>query len=353
MTIYFVVWMLVIIPYLLMPNRHNTKFSHKYAIYIGMCLTLLIGLRGITVGADTAQYEYRYRIVEEMIKPGVAERGYSFFSYFFKQLGFSYYAYNFVVACILSGVLALYYGTYSKNVAFSTIIFMTIGLLPMYMTGTRQALAISLCTIGFILADKRHSILALAIVLLASTFHTSALACIAAIAFIMLRLRLSRQTIIVCLMIAAAAILYRGRLVSLIQPLIPVKYTAIDLNENYQINPLLIIISILIPMFCVMFDSGVERDGRYSRQRTWLYMFSCANALFTILAPSSVYFSRVAYYFVHANSILIPNMIAEQDKYENRQLMNILIIAVCMAYFVIGTPGGTLQIDQYRFFWQD
>ena len=66
-----------------------------------------------------------------------------------------------------------------------------------------------------------------------------------------------------------------------------------------------------------------------------------------------VFLRKCAFYHSHANSILIPNMIAEQDKYENRQLMNILIIAVCMAYFVMSIPGGTLKIDKYMFFWQD
>ena len=146
---------------------------------------------------------------------------------------------------------------------------------------------------------------------------------------------------------------FRQQLVGLIEPLIPQKYNEFDLNENYGINPLLIIISVLIPLFCLIFDNGLEKDGKYSRQKTWLLVFSCINALFTILAPSSMYFSRAAYYFVHVNSIIIPNTIVEQDTYENRQIMSLLISALCIAYFIISIPGGTLKIDQYVFFWNN
>lgn len=353
MGIYYIVWLLIIVPYLLMPNRHSFKFEKKYAVYIAVCLILLMGLRGVSVGADTIQYERRYRTVEDLIKPGAPERGYSFFSYVFSCLGFSFYGYNFVVACVLSGTLMLFYACYSKNTAFSAIIFMTIGLLPMYMSGTRQSLAISICLVAYILVDKHHSLFAIALVLLASTFHTSAIACMVAVALIAMRIRLSKQTLFIILGVAAATIVLRNGLVSIIVPLIPEKYAAIDLDANYHINPLLIVISLLIPAFCLLFDVDVSADGKFDCTKTWMYIFACLNAVFIILSPSSVYFSRVAYYFVHVNSIIVPNMILGQTKYENRQLMNILIIAVCMAFFVISMPEGTLVIDKYRFFWQE
>lgn len=356
MIIYVVLWIMILAPYLL-TNKHMWKNFHRnYAIYIFLCLLVLLGFRHISVGTDTKQYEYLYSISSEHLAIVKHDRGYYVFSNFFNQLGLSFQFYNFIVAFILVGSLVIFYATYSKNISFSALIFMTIGLLPMYMSGTRQSLAISICLMAYVWADKHrgliHTILACLVVWLASTFHSSAVVCYVAIAVITLRLRLSRQGLIALVLIAAAAMVYRNQLANLLFYILPEKYLNYDLNADYRINPLLIIIAIMIPAFCLIFDVDTERDGKYSPERTWMYLFSCANILFTILAKNSMYFSRIAYYFVHVNSLLIPNMISTQRLRTNAYVMYIVIGVICMLYFLISIPGGALGIDNYMFFWQ-
>lgn len=356
MSIYLVLWALLILPYIMVNGKGWKNFKRNYAIYVFICLVVLIGCRHISVGADTRQYEYLYSISAEQISPEKYDQGYYHFSNFFHQAGFSYQAYNFIVALILVGSLVFFYATYSKNIAFSILVFMTIGLLPMYMTGTRQSLAISICLIAVTWADKHkgilHLIVSLLLVWLASTFHASAVAGFAAIFVIALRPRLSRQSLFMLVIIAAGAMVYRNDVAGLAQYVLPEKYMSYDLNADYQINPLLIIISIMIPVFCLVFDTDVQPDGRFSTEKTWLYLFSCANILLTILAKNSMYFSRISYYFVHANSILISNMIVKQRLRTNSYIMYMVIGAICMLYFLISMPGGTLKIDNYMFFWQ-
>ena len=356
MAIYIVIWIAILVPYFL-PNRSEWKnFNRNYATFVFGCLAVLIGFRHVTVGADTLQYQYYYSISADKLGVDQRDRGYFLFADFFNQRGLSFQVYNFIVACILAAVLVWFYLSYSKNLGFSILIFMTIGLLSMYMTGIRQSLAITISLVAIQWIDKHKGILhlciACALIWVASTFHASAVICYAIIALILLRLRLSRPFIFLVVMIAAAALVYRQAFVRLIQGWLPVEYESYDLNANYQINPLLIIISILIPTFCLIFDTEIEKDGKYSREKTWLYLISCANILFTIMARNSMYFSRIAFYFLHVNSILIPNMIEEQRIKSNIYIMYILIGAICMVYFLISIPGGTLQIDNYRFFWQ-
>lgn len=332
------------------------NFKRNYAIYVSVCLLVLIGCRHVSVGADTRQYEYLYSISSEQISPEKYDQGYYRFADFFHQLGFSYQAYNLVVASVLVSSLVLFYATYSKNVAFSTLVFMTIGLLPMYMSGTRQSLAISICLFAMVWIDKHkgitHTIAACLLVGLASKFHASAIVGVAGIIVIALKLRMSRQSLFVLVLVAAAAMIYRNYVAQFAQYILPAKYMSYDLNADYHINPLLIIISVLIPAFCLIFDTEVQHDGKYSSEKTWLYLFSAANILLTILAQNSMYFSRISYYFVHANSILISNMIVEQRIKTNSYIMYIVIGLVCMLYFLISMPGGTLKIDNYAFFWQ-
>lgn len=356
MSIYLVMWALLILPYMMANGQGWKNFKRNYAIYVSICLLVLIGCRHVSVGVDTKQYEYLYSISADQISPEKYDQGYYRFAHFFHQAGFSYQAYNFIVASVLVGSLVFFYSTYSKNIAFSTLVFMTIGLLPMYMSGTRQSLAISICLIAVVWADKHkgviHICIACLLVGLASTFHASAVVGLVAIAVIALRLRMSRQSLFIFVLVAAAAMAYRNYIAQLAQYILPAKYMSYDLNADYHINPLLIVISVLIPAFCLLFDTEVQHDGKYSSEKTWLYLFSSANILLTILAQNSMYFSRISYYFVHANSILISNMIVNQQIRTNSYIMYIVIGIICMLYFLISMSGGTLQIDNYMFFWQ-
>ncbi len=356
MIAYYGLWAAIIIPYLAFTDRHTLEFKKNYAIYIWICLSLLIGLRATSVGADTIQYEYRYKIVEELIKPGATERGYSLFSYYIKEMGFSYHAFLFIVACLQAGGVIFFYATYSPNIAFSALIFSTIGLLPMYMSGIRQAFAITICLQAFLWIDKPEGFLpllfSLFLISIASTFNVSSIASALAVLLILSTIRLSRQTLFILVAFSAAALVYRKPLVSIIHRFLPAKYMSFDMNENYRINPLLIIISILIPVYCLSFDTLIENDGKYSKEKTWLYLFSCLNILFTILAQNSMYFSRMSFYFVHVNSILIPDTISRQSVDEEAKIMYLILGIICVLYFIISIPGGTLKIDNYKFLWQ-
>lgn len=357
MSIYIVIWFLLFLPAILRGNRNVKGYNQYNSAFVFFCLLVLIGFRHITVGADTSAYEAIYYLSSERVQSAQSELGYYHFSNFFNQLGVPFVAFNFIVSLILVFTLIEFYSRYSRNLSFSVLIFMTIGLLSMYMSGTRQSLAISLSLIAVQWADKHkglfHSIVAFFLVWLASTFHASAVACFPAVAFIMFRARFSRPFLFVLVAVVSAALLYRNYLVILIQLFLPNKYTSYNLNANYQINPLLIIISILIPIFCLFFDSDVDDDGKYNCEKTWMYVFSCCNILFTILAKNSMYFSRIAFYFLHFNSLIIPNVISSQRLRRNARFMYLFIGIICMLYFLISIPGGVLKIDNYKFFWQD
>ena len=356
MLIYYIVWLIFIIPYVSIDRRKWKYFNRNYALFVFVCLLILMGFRHITVGTDTKQYAYLYSLSSEFINPDKYDRGYYLFADFFHRLGLSFYAYNFVVAFILTGALVLFYAIYSKNLAFSSLMFMTIGLLPMYMSGTRQSLAISFVLVAMLWVDKHkgilHVLIACCIIWIANTFHASAIIGFVAVAIIALRIRLSRTSVFLLVCISAASLVYRNYLAAIASIFLPEKYMEYDLSANYYINPLLIMIAILIPVFCAIFDTTVDRDGKYSCEKTWMYFFTCANMILTILAPNSMYFSRLAYYFVHVNSILVPNVIVGQKLRNNAIIMYLAIGILCVLFFIISIPGGTLGIDEYIFFWQ-
>jgi hypothetical protein len=152
------------------------------------------------------------------------------------------------------------------------------------------------------------------------------------------------------ILLASAALFYKNFILKLAVWIIPEKYAGINLSAGYNINKLLIIIAILIPIFCVAF-LPTENDARYSHTTSLLFVFSCINISLCFFSMNSMYFSRLSYYFVHANPILIASTIYQQKR-RNKVIMYFTVGLVAIVYFIISIPGGTLQIDNYSFFWQ-
>lgn len=349
MVIYFFVWILLVLPHL--GNKklgQNEKFNKFYFIYAITILTVLIGFRDLSVGADTSYYGYLYETAHLRIGHDYYDRGYYLLTFLLREMGLTYRAFLIVIAGFISVILVLYYNRHSKNLAFSVFIFMTIGLLPMYMTGTRQVMAISLCLVALMCMDKRKYLLSVVLVFLASRFHASAI-----VFYVMLplsRIQLTKRGVWILIFMASCVFLYSELLIRIATYILPEKYQKIDMNAGYEINPLLIIIAVLIPAFCIFFDK-TDRYGKIDQQSSVLYAMSCLNIVFTMLALNSMYFSRLGYYFVHANSLLIPNVVFAQRRRNNRIIMMFVIVSLCALYFIISIPGGTLKIDQYKFFW--
>ena len=72
--------------------------------------------------------------------------------------------------------------------------------------------------------------------------------------------------------------------------------------------------------------------------------------VYAIAASASIYMpilSRLEFYFSLPFICLIGNMTARLP-HVSRRLLMVLISLICIAFFLISTPGGTLAIDNYE-----
>lgn len=232
---------------------------------------------------------------------------------------------------------------------FSLFLYITIGTFTMCMSGIRQSLAMVIVLFAVCLLLQKKIFMPVMLILLASTIHVSAI-----VAFIFLplsRLRISRMTAGIMIVLCSAALIYKNYLTPLLILLAPKKYAGFSFDNEYQINSLLIVISIIIPVFCLIFMNRTEADGKYSNETSLWFMMSFMNILFTILTINNNQVGRLTYYFANANAVLIPTVVREMGP-SNRRIVLFILIPVCLIYFYLGTKGGTLQIDNYMFFWQ-
>ncbi len=219
----------------------------------------------------------------------------------------------------------------------------------MCMSGIRQSLAMVIVLFAVCLMLRRKILMPIILILLASTIHVSAV-----ISFVLLplsRIRISRMTAWIMIIVSTAALLYRNNLTPLIALWAPEKYAGFSFDNEYQINLLLILIAIIIPIFCLIFINKTESDGKFNNEISLWFTMSCINIVLTILTINNNQVGRLTYYFVNANAVLIPLAI-KQMLPSNKRAALFVLVPVCLIYFYLGTNGGTLQIDNYMFFWQ-
>ena len=241
---------------------------------------------------------------------------------------------------------------YSYNPFFSVIIYITLGLFTFNMSGLRQSMAISLTVLAIEEMKKRHILRFTIIILAASYMHNSAV--IFFPIYFLWNYRMTRKQALLIYMAALMSLIYRKCMNPLILALMPDKYSKYNIFEGYAINPLVILVAALITLFCIIY---VRRDEklRYSSEHSLFLMMSILNVLFLIMSMNHNQIGRLAYYFMFGNIVLLPQAIRGliNKEHEWGQGIKVIVLCLCFAYFIISTPGGTLQIDNYHFFWSN
>lgn len=341
----------------------NNYYQKKYyAIYAGVILTLVMGLKKYTVGCDWEQYLYVYReLIPTMSWDDIFDSnrgGFYSLNVLMHTLGVDAQGYIFIIAVILSAGFSFFFFIYSDNLFLSLYLHVTIGLFTISMSGIRQSLAVVLVLMSYCCLKKKRYVLSLFLVLLAVTFHSSAMAFL--ITYVVYFFCNGRQfrfkTCLLLWILTTSSLLYRKALVPIIALLTPNEYTErIDLlSDSYPINPLLIVIALMIPLACLLCRQYLGESEYSINQEIFseFYVFSCIYAFCSIMSLNSNLLGRVGYYFQCFSVILIANTVSSVPQIRNRVITYIAAFILPMIQFMMATPGGTLRIDNYLFFWQ-
>lgn len=335
-----------------------------------LLLTAVIGLKEVSVGSDTISYYYRYENAMEMMtnESVQSEMGFNLMNLFFHDvIFFPWQLYLLFLSFVIIGGTSFFVNRFSDDVFFSFFIYLTIGCFTLDMSGIRQSLAISLCyvaltlldywdvfspkkqlTVNFILQKMKIYIIPILLILLAASFHNSSI--VFFVVFLMRHFRLSKKQLFVILLIAISAIFYKNLVTSLIPALEGTRYSTLDFDEEYAINPLVILVTITIPMAALYFIP-TERDGKYPCIITLMFLFAALNIFFKILSMNQVLLGRMSDYFMNCYVILIPTLIYSLKR-QNSIVIKSVISLLCIIMFYMGTKGGAYKIDHYLFFWQ-
>lgn len=162
--------------------------GNKYVILCCLELVLLTGVRGYTVGADTAKYlsaiSYYGRLpiskllTAELVYPYNFEIGYFALTKLSVFLGLGKTGFLFVVAAIVYIPVFIAIKKYSPMPYISILCYFAFGFFSYSLGIFRQMIASAILFCGWKYIEGRHLIKYLLIVVLAMTFHTTAVVAI-------------------------------------------------------------------------------------------------------------------------------------------------------------------------------
>ncbi|OAP71941.1 EpsG family protein [Psychrobacter sp. SHUES1] len=152
---------------------------HRKSFWIPLLiLSVFSGIRNYTVGTDSPNYTkyFRYNLNPYNFSFNEnVEYGYQLFTYILLNLTHNYFWLFFISSLIVVGCYLVSIRKLSVNYTLSVFIFITLGTYTFFFNGLRQGIAMALIALATPALISKQLIPFLLIVILASSFHISAL----------------------------------------------------------------------------------------------------------------------------------------------------------------------------------
>ncbi len=351
---------------LLSCNKEKSIFKTTLS---GIVLFLLIGLRGEYVGNDTINYIFffnRMKWVTTIIDPTSRfEKGYQIYC---KIIGlfFDYQIMFIITALICIGCILYGIVKNSKNWQYSLFLFVGLRFFYFFLSGIRQSIAVSLIFVAYIFLKQNKILKYVLLVILASTFHFSAL--IFLLAWPLSKIKFTYKNIFKILSLTLVTYAFFNPILTVVLKYMPNYYSGYLITEAASANNLANYIEMIIPILILLFAkfSGYLKEinvnnldkeesiiKENSNKNLELFFLLISSALFFMATRVSVLDRIVQYYWIFSINT-ITNIIFSIKDLRKRLIWFLMISLLIIIYnimILILRPEWT-QIIPYKFFWQ-
>lgn len=292
-------------------NKKKTEYSKIFALISLFPLFVLTAFRDVRVGNDTIAYVHTYNILsyisnfKDIFLYSRMEPGYIFINYIFAITGAEYICMQIFISGFIYYSLFRFLSRYSVNIGLSCIIFLGMRMFcgPMNVVRMWIALAILLFALDYFIQSKIYK--ANILIILAMTFHYSALIFLA-LNFTNSKLN-TRNVIIIILTSVAIALAGKSFFdvatgsVGLYQGYLDSKYFNYD--DNIAIYLTLLIDITLTGLYFFLFK--IEKIN-YSKTLIIFVYLSIFSVGLDIIGLTNTIMTRISGYFYISWMILIP-----------------------------------------------
>ena len=321
-----------------------------FLILAGTVMALMIGLRSPDIGSTDTMFYYNFweksstRSFDEFktfLKEDDLEIGFQFtvwvLSHFFK---------NGQWALIFSGIfmsvaICIFVGKNCKNPVLALTVFNCLGLFSFMVQGMRQAVAMCICLFAIDQCKNKKPLRFLVLVILASTFHASAIAFLPV--YILSYARLNTQSFILFFAVVFIAILNLSTIFKIINLIINDDYTT---GANAGEGGLFAIF-----IYAVIILIGLLYANRQDKVYPMFIFMAIIGLICMVLRLSSNgIIERINHYYAFAQLILVSNSL---DRIRERNAKFSLCVIAFLLCFAVAVYKSTYSLlIPYSLFWQ-
>jgi len=347
MHIYIINLILIISLYLILFKTDKIKNPKKtFCILIFIIFSLIQGLRSFNIGNDTSNYVKFFEISKGMsvtdiifMKQWSIEPGYGLLMKICASINFTPQMFLLVVAIIINGGLMYFIYRYSDNPLISVIIFMGVEFFTLSFTALRQMIAVIILLNSYKYIEKENLIKFVFMVILATTFHKTAI--IFLLIYLFRNIKINLKTVFIGIGIFFVTHLIAIPILSFITEKIFTQAYLIN-QEGGGIIQALVILSYLLLGFFIYKDLIIREEGTKNIMIIFMYI----SFLIQTLACRINMVNRLMWYFYIFIIIYLPNM--KKDISTNRSLKiknKEIKVSIIYSWMIIG-----LSLAQYVFF---
>jgi hypothetical protein len=312
---------------------------------------LLLALRGVEVGNDTGRYQQLYnrysaQRFSELLSAGGFEVGYKLLNWLVGNTAGHYQVLLAVTAVICVYPLWYFYKRETENQLLTIALFLTVAPYTMYLTGIRQAIAMSMGVPAWYAAKNKKLTLFVAIVVLAMQFHTSAF--LLCLIYPLYHMRITKKWLWFIVPCMVAMFAFRKKIFTFLFVFLWKEYTGAQ--ETGATTILILLLLFGLYTYILPEEKDLDKDAIAMRN---MLLLSIVIQFFAMLHPLSM---RMNYYFLIFIPILIPR-IASRSKKQFAQLAKLSVVVMTvffLSYFLnsVIMDYDVLDIFPYIPFWK-
>lgn len=348
MTIYY-----LLIGFIGVCSIFTIDFKNKYLrdkiiiTLVSMGIILIQGLRRKTVGVDLIGYIPALKISKNMDflageKLFNYEIGYSFYSQFFAKLNISDQLYLLIVAMTIIIPIGYTWIKNSKIAWLSIFIYVTLGFFTFTFSGLRQSIAFAITFYSYKYIKNKNLFKFLICIILAISFHASAVIFIAAYPLRYAVLNKRHYYFIVLGFIMT--FIFRSKIFLFMYRTYNGEEGKIEGTNAYTMLFIMIIILIISYIF------GSKDKNNFNLNIYKNYML--VSIFLQIFASQSNVAMRTTYYYYLFITLLIPEVMGNQRDKRMKVLAIAVLVIALLYFFHITTGNGYLNVSPYYFYWE-
>lgn len=334
----------------------NEKKKAVYCAIVGLQWTLISGLRGISVGSDTAQYLHRFEVTKtirwarlfenfwdvltnskNLSEAYLKDPGYAIIEKTFQLFSSDYQKFLMLIAIFFTVFLAMWIYKNSTMPCLSFIVYSSLFYTFFSLTGHRQTIATTLVLfLGYKFIKERKLIPYIILAFFAFFIHKSSIIFVPF--YFLSQKKITWKYVSFMAALSVALLAFGRRVYGFVVEAIGYG----DYEEFDRVPTRYIILIVLLVAISFVFLNKVKKNRPDDYTVFYNAMLYCF--LFTLLTIRDQTFMRVQLYFAQFLMLMIPEIVRAFDK-----RVQVVPYLLASAVFVAKLA---LSPNTYVFFWQ-